>query len=72
MFTLMLDTAADSLAASIPSLTNRVNFALPVIVVLLIVMFFLLIKVYAIENEAPGRSGRKPPAKKGRGPKSVQ
>lgn len=45
--------AADSLAASIPSFSDRFNFALPLIVVLIIVMFFLLLKVYTLEHPEP-------------------
>ncbi len=59
MFAFFLDTAADSLASAIPSFTERFNFALPLIVVLLIVMFFLLIKVYSLENDASNGSGKK-------------
>ncbi len=64
MLGLFLNAAADSLASAIPSFTERFNFALPLIVVLLIVMFFLLIKVYALENQAPDRSGKKSLTKK--------
>lgn len=57
--------AADSVASSIPSFTQRFNFALPLIVVLLIVMFFLLLKVYEIEHSAPD-SGKNDPHGKSR------
>lgn len=48
-------SANDSLAASIPSFAQRFNFTLPLIVVLLILMFFLLLKVYTRESQ-PSRS----------------
>ncbi len=63
----MITTAADSVAAAIPSFTERFNFMLPVIVVLLIIMFFLLIKSYTLENPPTAQKadriptgGRKP------------
>ncbi len=47
MFLIPLQSAAeDSLAASIPSFTDRINFTLPLIVILFIIMFFLLLKSY--------------------------
>lgn len=55
----LLTSAPDSVAAAIPSFTSRFNFMLPLIVVLLILMFFLLIKSYTIEHPAPeGKAGR--------------
>jgi hypothetical protein len=68
MFALVLDAAADSLASAIPSFTDRFNFALPLIVVLLIVMFFLLIKVYALENQPHDRLVKKSQTRKRTGP----
>ena len=56
--------AADSLAVSIPSFSNRFNFALPLIVVLVIVMFFLLLKVYTLEH--PESEQRANPRKRGK------
>lgn len=59
-----LVSASDSLAAAIPSFTDRFNFMLPVIAVLLIVMFFLLVKAYAIEHPASEQKSRALPRKK--------
>ncbi len=47
----------DSTALKIPSFTDRLNFTLPVIVILFMVMFFLVLKSYAINNAAT-RSSR--------------
>ncbi len=58
----LVTSAADSVAVAIPSFTSRFNFMLPLIVVLLIVMFFLLIKSYALEHPAPERKTSRPPA----------
>ncbi|MCL5267257.1 MAG: hypothetical protein M1469_04025 [Bacteroidetes bacterium] len=45
----------DSSAIKIPSFTDRLNFALPIIVILLIVTFFLLLKSYSMNNAStPG------------------
>lgn len=58
----LVTSASDSVAAAIPSFTSRFNFMLPLIVVLLIVMFFLLIKSYTMEHPAPdGKAGRPAP-----------
>ncbi|MCL5020460.1 MAG: hypothetical protein M1339_02100 [Bacteroidetes bacterium] len=55
MFAVILQ-AGDSLAVAIPSFSDRFNFALPLIVVLLMVMFFLLLKVYTLEHPESERS----------------
>ncbi|MCL4540423.1 MAG: hypothetical protein M1378_12645 [Bacteroidetes bacterium] len=53
-----MSTAQDSVTAAIPSFTSRFNFMLPLIIVLLILMFFLLIKSYTMEHPAPeGKTG---------------
>ena len=51
MFAAILQTA-DTLATSIPSFSQRFNFTLPLIVVLVILMFFLLLKSYNPEHTA--------------------
>lgn len=52
MFLIPLQSAAeDSMAAGIPSFTDRINFTLPLIVILFIITFFLLLKSYTSENE---------------------
>lgn len=45
-----LAQTADTLSVTIPSLTDRFNFALPLIVVLFILMFFLILKSYESEG----------------------
>lgn len=56
----LITTAGDSVAAAIPSFTSRLNFMLPLIVVLMIVMFFLLVKSYTLEHPAPERKAGRP------------
>ncbi len=55
--------SVDSLAASIPSFSDRFNFTLPLIALLLIVMFLLLLKSYSSEGKAssgePSGAGKK-------------
>jgi hypothetical protein len=41
---------ADTLSTTIPSFTDRLNFALPLIVLLLILMLFLMLKSYESER----------------------
>ncbi len=57
--------AADSLASQIPSFSDRLNFSLPLIAVLLVVSFFLLLKSYTVERggkeDVPGRGGKDQP-----------
>jgi len=48
--TAFLIQVADTLSAKIPSFTDRFNFTLPLIVVLLILMFFILLKSYESEK----------------------
>lgn len=59
-----LVSAQDSLAVAIPSFTDRFNFMLPMIVVLLIVMFFLLVKSYTMEHPASEERQSSRPRKK--------
>lgn len=59
-----LMSAQDSLAEAIPSFTHRFNFILPLIVVLLIVMFFLLVKSYTLEHPVSEQERHSRPRKK--------
>lgn len=52
--------AKDSTALKIPSLTDRLNFTLLLIVVLFIVMFFLLLKSYSINSRSDKSNGKRP------------
>ncbi len=49
MLAAILQTA-DTLVTAIPSFSVRFNFALPLIVVLVILMFFLLLKSYNLDH----------------------
>lgn len=50
MLALFIIQAEDTLSAKIPSFTERFNFTLPLIVILVIIMFFLLLKSYESER----------------------
>jgi len=49
MLAFLLQTA-DTLKVNLPSFTDRFNFAVPLIALLLILMFFLLIKSFQTES----------------------
>ncbi len=66
MLLLFIQTVAqDSSALTIPSLTDRLNFTLTIIVLLLIVMFFLRLKAYTMRNDAAGSNHAGAKGKKG-------
>jgi hypothetical protein len=60
MLAAILQTA-DTLTTAVPSFSVRFNFAIPLVVVLIILMFFLLLKSYTFDHpESEEKSAERP------------
>ncbi len=55
--------AVDTLSRAIPSFSDRFNFILPLVVLLIILMFFLLVKSYSSGHETSDRKNADPSRK---------